>query len=290
MVVTKILESTLAAGVTSVQFTDSDIPNSLIRVFCNDADLLYTSLSLTGNTLTVTYPAQNVNKNIALELVKAGLDIVDNLTTDDATKALSAKQGKALDDKIDELDLEDLYNVSVTEAENGDILIYYGGEWINVPGKNNITDMDDVAVSTIQDGQVLAWDEDAEKFVNVNQSGGGSSVNYSETEQEIGTWIDGSKLYQISVKLDDITIPQSSRVIISLNNYISNLNYIISAELVVIDGSTNITMPAFQVATMATYGMSFFVTKSDGLIISRGSESGTITRDFVATFRYTKTS
>lgn len=183
MVVTKILETTLAAGVTSVQFTDSDIPNSLIRVFCNDADLIYTSLSLTGNTLTVTYPAQNVNKSIALELVKAGLDIVDNLSTDDATKALSAKQGKALDDKIDELDMEDLYNVSVTEAENGDILIYYGGEWINVPGKNNITDMDDVAVSTIQDGQVLAWDDNESKFVNVNPAA--SSYPYMDGTNEI---------------------------------------------------------------------------------------------------------
>ena len=183
MVVTKILETTLAAGVTSVQFTDSDIPNSLIRVFCNDADLIYTSLSLTGNTLTVTYPAQNVNKSIALELVKAGLDIVDNLSTDDATKALSAKQGKALDDKIDALDLEDLYNVSVTEASNGDILIYYGGEWINVPAKNNITDMDDVSVTSIQDGQILAWDEDEEKFVNVNPAA--SSFPYIDVTNEI---------------------------------------------------------------------------------------------------------
>ena len=182
MVVTKILEKTLAAGATSVQFTDSDIPNSLIRVFCNDADLIYTSLSLTGNTLTVTYPEQNVNKYIAMELVKAGLDIVDDLSTDDATKALSAKQGKALDDKIDALDLEDLYNVSVTEAENGDVLIYYGGEWINVPGKNNITDMDDVAVSTLQDGQVLAWDDDENKFVNVNPvSSGFIGIDTTET-------------------------------------------------------------------------------------------------------------
>lgn len=209
MVVTKILETTLVAGVTSVQFTDSDIPNSLIRVFCNDADLIYTSLSLTGNTLTVTYPAQNVNKYIALELVKAGLDIVDNLSTDDATKALSAKQGKILDNKINELDLEDLYNVSVTEVANGDILIYYGGEWINVPGKNNITDMDDVVVSTLQDGQVLAWDNTEGKFVN--QSGGGSAFNYSETEHIVGKWLDGNNIYEKSVvTTSTVTLNNSS--------------------------------------------------------------------------------
>lgn len=222
MVVTKILETTLAAGVTSVQFTDSDIPNSLIRVFCNDADLIYTSLSLTGNTLTVTYPAQNVNKYIALELVKAGLDIVDNLSTDDATKALSAKQGKALDDKIDALDLEDLYNVSVTAATNGDVLIYYGGEWINVPGKNNITDMDDVAVSTIQDGQFLAWDAIEEKFVNVPSPA--SSITYSTTEQLIGKWIDNSNLYEKTVDLG--ALPNASSKTVS--HGISNLNKVIS--------------------------------------------------------------
>lgn len=196
MVVTKILETTLAAGVTSVQFTDSDIPNSLIRVFCSDADLIYTSLSLTGNTLTVTYPAQSVNKYIALELVKAGLDIVDNLLSDDATKALSAKQGKALDDKIDALDLENLYNVSITLPSDGDMIVYDNGEWINVASKNNIIDLDDVEIDTLTDGQVLAWDTVEEKFINVNQSGGGGGSEYSTDEITIGHWTDGKILYR----------------------------------------------------------------------------------------------
>ena len=277
MVVTKILETTLAAGVTSVQFTDSDIPNSLIRVFCSDADLIYTSLSLTGNTLTVTYPAQSVNKSIALEVVKAGLDIVDNLTTDDATKALSAKQGKALNDKIDGLDLEDLYNVSVTEAENGDILTYYGGEWINAPGKNNITDMDDVAVSTLQDGQVLAWDDTEGKFVNVNQSGGGSAYTYSETEHVVGKWLDGNDIYEISlVTTSTVTLNNSSWTTVFSRSGIAKM---ISSECV------RYTAGGDYIATgcnaFNNNGNIQFQVLNSNLSMSAGS---------IFTIRYTKTS
>lgn len=196
MLVRKILETTLTAGQTSVQFTDSTIPNSLIRVFCNDESLVYTSMSLLGNTLTITYPAQTVNKNIALEIVKAGLSIANDLNTDDSTQALSAAQGVALKTLINNLDLEDLYNVSISLPSDGDMIVYASGEWINVASKNNITDMDDVDVSSIQDGQILAWDEDEEKFVNVYQSSGGDYTIYTESEQEVGIWIDEKKIYR----------------------------------------------------------------------------------------------
>lgn len=38
----------------------------------------------------------------------------------------------------------------------------------------NITDLSDVEVSNIQNGQILKWDATREKFVNANESGGGS--------------------------------------------------------------------------------------------------------------------
>ena len=40
----------------------------------------------------------------------------------------------------------------------------------------NITDLSDVAVDNIQNGQVLKWDATQEKFVNANESGGGGDV------------------------------------------------------------------------------------------------------------------
>lgn len=151
MVVRKILEATLVAGSTSVTFTDTDIPNSLLRVYCSRSALFPISQTLSGNSVTVNYKPQDSNIGVALEIVKSGLDIVDNLTTEDNTKALSANQGYVLKRLIDGI-------VIPTVPEN-------------------ITDLDDVEVSDIQDGQVLAWDSVTEKFENVDQSGGSSYPN-----------------------------------------------------------------------------------------------------------------
>lgn len=276
MTITKILETTLVAGQTSVSFTDAEIPNSILRVYPSDSDLIYESISLTSTTLTVTYPAQTANKSIALEIIKAGLEVIDSLTSTDTNNALSAKQGKTLNDAIvlvsGNLD-------TLTETVNN----------LDIP--DSITDLSDVVVTSIQDGQVLAWDDVSQKFVNVNQSGGGSTgLNYSTTEQEVGTWIDGSKIYSITIPLDDLTIPQNNRVLIGLGNYISNLNNIIKGEVIVIDGTTNIVLPSFQISTMSTYGLTFTMNKTDGIVISRGNASGTVTYDFIATVWYTKTS
>lgn len=150
MVVRKILEATLIAGSTSVTFTDTDIPNSLLRVYCSRSSLFPISQTLSGNSVTVTYKAQDANIGVALEIVKSGLDIIDDLLTDDSTKALSANQGYVLKGLIDDI-------VIPTVPEN-------------------ITDLDDVSVTSIQNGQVLAWNSTTEKFENVNQSGGGSDI------------------------------------------------------------------------------------------------------------------
>ena len=165
--VSKILETTLAAGSTSVTFTDSDIPNSLIRVYSSDSNIIPESRILSGTSLTVVYAPQTNAIGVAVEIVKQGLDIVDDLTSTNTDKALSAKQGKTLKDLID----------SIPE------------------GKVNISDMNDVDITDIEDGQVLAWDTVTEKFVNANQSGG-NITNYVTNETLIGTWIDGKNLYR----------------------------------------------------------------------------------------------
>lgn len=164
--VRKILEATIPSGGSSATFTDSDIPNSLIRVYSTNSNIYPQNISLTGNTLTVTYEVVSSALGVAVELVKQGLEIDDNLTSDNTDHALSAKQGKVLKGLIDGLDIPD-----------------------------NISEMQDVDITDIEDEQVLAWDETAQKFVNVDQSGG-SSINYSTTEHVIGTWYDGSILYE----------------------------------------------------------------------------------------------
>ena len=112
---------------------------------------------------------------------------------------------------------------------------------------------------------------------------------YSTEEKEIGLWVDNKPLYQKSIKLDDVTVPQSGRVLIGLGTYISNIDNVIGGEVIVIDGSTNLVLPSFQIATMSQYGLTYTINKADGIVISRGSDSGAVTRDFIATVRYTKT-
>ena len=163
--VRKILEATIPSGGSSATFTDSDIPNSLIRVYSTNSNIYPQNISLTGNTLTVTYEVVSSALGVAVELVKQGLEIDDNLTSENTDHALSAKQGKVLKGLIDGLDIPD-----------------------------NISDLQDVDITDIEDGQVLAWDETAEKFVNVDQSGG-SSNDYSTSETIVGTY-NGKPLYR----------------------------------------------------------------------------------------------
>lgn len=177
--VTKILETTLSAGATTAIFSDADIPNSLIRVFATNSNIYPQSISLSGTTLTVTYEEQTASMGVAIELTKQGLDIINNLTSSDDAAALSAKQGKVLKDAIDAIP---------TPPED-------------------ITDLGDVLITDIEDGQVLAWDDSEQKFVNVDQSGGGSGISYSETEQDTGLkWTDGKTIYQKTFELASGTV------------------------------------------------------------------------------------
>lgn len=176
--VSKILETTLTAGSTAVTFTDADIPNSLIRVFSSNSDVIPESRILSGNTLTVTYAPQTSNMDVAVELVKLGLDIVDNVLSTDTDKALSAKQGYLLNAAI------------------GDINDRLDG--LVIP--ENINDLEDVDITSIQAGQVLAWD--GEKFINVDQSSGG--IIFSSSEIVVGKWIDNKDLYQKTYTYDTV--------------------------------------------------------------------------------------
>ena len=276
MTVTKILEQTLSAGSTSVSFTDADIPNSLIRVYSSNSDLIPVSRTLNGNTLTVTYEAQASAIDVAVEIVKAGLDIVDNLTSTDADKALSAKQGKSLKDDLDTLS----GNVD-TLSDN---LVTLTGRVDNLDIPDSITDLDDVTVTNIQPGQVIAWD--GTKFVNVDQSGG-SDQSYSTVEKVIGRWINNKPLYQLSIHINDVLFPANSRTQIALTGYVTNLDTLVYAEAVMID-ELNRTLSCFQISTFSSYAMSFYADKNDGLVFSRGS-GGNFTSDVVVTIRYTKT-
>lgn len=133
MLVSKILTGALSSGQTEITFTDSELRYSLIRIYCDRENVYPTERSLSNNSLQLKYEPQPVDLHIAVELIKEGIEIVDDLLSDDSNKVLSAKQGKELKTLIDNIVVPDV-------------------------------------------GKLV----------------------YSTDEQEVGTWIDGKKIYQIS--------------------------------------------------------------------------------------------
>ena len=257
MVVSKIFEGTLTAGSTSISFTDSNIPNSLIRVYSTDDNLAPVSYHISGNTITIVYPEQTTNKDIALEIVKEGVEIIDSLTDTSTDKALSAKQGKNLKDAIDSIIIP------------------------TVP--ENITDLEDVNVTSISNGQVLAWDSVSEKFVNVTPSSGGTSIDYSTTEQVIGKWIDGRDLYQKTVNFG--ALPNNTYK--STAHDISNLDYIVSFEGTAKSTTYSLPIPYLHLATTSYYIEVYFTDTN--IVIGTKSDRSGYDKCYI-TLRYVKTS
>ena len=252
MLVTKILEGTLSAGQTIITFTDSDIPNSFIRVGSTNPDLFPTEQSISGNVLTIKYEAQSSALGVVVELVKAGMTINDSLTSTATDEALSAAQGKALKDLIDNMpvpSIEELTDVNITDPATDDILIYDGTEeeWVNTSMPNipaDIDDLQDVVITSPSDDDVLTYDNG--EWVN-RPAQGGAGVNYSTTEQNTGVkWINGKDIY---MKVIQPNITTSSTLAgdikygsFSLSSYISNVDMAwIDTSMSYIEPSTNAT-------------------------------------------------
>lgn len=213
MLVTKLLEGTLPAGQTSIQFTDTAIPNSFIRVGGSNPDIYPTEQTVSGNTLTLTYEAQSSAFYIIVELVKASMLITDELTSDAADEALSAKQGKVLKGLIDAFSVptvEQLTDVEVEDLQSDDILIYDAVEekWVNaslpsVP--ESINDLTDVDITSPLNGQILSYDNGS--WININSSG--ASDDYTTTETQIGTYL-GAPLYRKVITGLNISLNQNA--------------------------------------------------------------------------------
>lgn len=203
MVITKLLEGILTSGQTALTFTDSDIPNSFIRVGSTNPDVFPTEQTISGNTLTIKYDAQNSDMGVIVELVKSDMIINNTLTSNADDEALSAAMGKALKDLIDALgdpSLDTLTDVDITSPLNGSALIYdsVNEKWISGIPSISIDDLTDATISNPVDDEVLTYDDGA--WINKPVQGG-SGINYSNTEVRIGTWTDGKPLYQITKTL-----------------------------------------------------------------------------------------
>ena len=222
-VVRKILEGTLTAGSTSLSFTDTLIPNSILKVTTTNSTVFPTSQSVSGNTLQLTFTAQSSNIGVSLEIIKQGLDIVDDLISTDTDKALSAKQGKVLKDALDAIVIPEVPNVinSLDSESTTDALSAYQGKVLKdtiddlpVP-PTEITDLADVTFTSPTEGQILSIDGNGD-VVNINMPASGG-VSYSTTEQNTGIkWIDNKDIYQKTFDLEsDLTISANAWTAVS---------------------------------------------------------------------------
>lgn len=128
----------------------------------------------------------------------------------------------------------------------------------------NDVDIDD---QTLTNGQSIVYDATAQKWKNGTVSGGGGHT-YSTTEQVVGTWIDGSPVYEKTITISnlhtgagstDYLISQEELNVIDFSgaynsgNYYRNFNaiivtqggqfdhnYEVAAQTVILNGSTYI--------------------------------------------------
>lgn len=116
---------------------------------------------------------------------------------------------------------------------------------------------------------------------------GTPAVHYSTDEHIIGTWIDGSTIYQKTFQTGIITIPPSGQYNVEISDYISNMEMPLDA---VICSSLKGLLPKRFETVNSIYSVSYAV--EDGRVkLTRGSADGTsYTANLFITLQYTKTS
>lgn len=110
----------------------------------------------------------------------------------------------------------------------------------------------------------------------VNYSGGGSHT-YSETEQVVGKWIDGSTLYERSINLGSFSLPGGGTRTIAT---ITGIDKFLCYNGYGVDGVEKYTIPDFGARIKIV---------NDNIIFQCASNSAWSISEGYVTIRYTKT-
>ena len=176
-----------------------------------------------------------------------------------------------------------------------------------------LSQLSDVDINDIQDGQILKWNPTSQKFENANDGGGnswtgtqaeleevfdeledGTQINitddeqevveggtiYSEEEQVIGLWTDNKPLYQKTISFNALTSGANNKI----NNEITITNYKIvefSGTVFLADGVNELAIPyvtsSQQLSAFFSDGVYVFV--SSNLSVSSGYLTITYTKN-----------
>jgi hypothetical protein len=187
---------------------------------------------------------------------------------------------------------------SASSGSNGDLYIKYdgtsyevlamfvkiSGDWREIEtggggggGASSLDDLSDVDVdtTTLATGQMLVYNGTSGKFENASVSGNGHT--YSTTEQVVGTWIDGSPVYE---KTFNFT------AVLNAGNWVGTGQYMPNDAIHIID----VKGISYGTGDTGTIPMIGYINTNKELMIMnvRGQDLGS--RTAIAIVQYTKSS
>lgn len=200
-------------------------------------------------------------------------------------------------------DLDDLSDVTLTSPSNGQTLVYdsTSEQFVNATPPSGVTTLaalTDVSLTTPASGNSLVfdgteWSNDTLAAADISYSQGVSVADkldslstYSTTERAVGTWIDGSTIYE-KVVTDTVTATANTQINVAhnINNLGTIVNAFINADF---GGGTNLPIP-----TLAMNAQGFYAYNSIALTGITATYIGlwfgrdrTVT--VIAVLRYTK--
>lgn len=172
-------------------------------------------------------------------------------------------------------DIEKITYFNINADELADLISVY----------SNLNALSDVDISNPTNNQVLVYNATTKKWENGTIASGGGH-NYSTTEQIIGTWIDGSTLYEKTIydaggAYGEIYIPHG----------VSNLEKIVYAEGVCADnGATPYNYYPFSRISGDGNNVGISVTTTGAVSVYVPSAFQQRIVDIYVTIRYTKSS
>jgi hypothetical protein len=120
------------------------------------------------------------------------------------------------------------------------------------------------------------------KVIGIKYGSGSSGHNYSTTEQVVGTWIDGSTVYEKTINVGTITTNTT------VAHGIDNLDTIIDYSGFGKYAGTDKTVMPFQ-NPASGYGFGINTYDGTNLVVAKASSLGSNMSDCYITLRYTKT-
>lgn len=180
-----------------------------------------------------------------------------------------------------------LTDVALTDPQNGNALVYDSEhqKWVNGEGGKTYTSGDGINIDAnyeISTDNMQSGDMD--DVVPTLPGIASRYHKYSTTEQIVGEWINGEKIYEKTIECG--SLPNASQKTVSHN--ISNLGRIISISAVGKNPTSGgqIPIPFTQLASSGEISDCVFFTNTDVVLISKTDRSGV--SEVYVTLLYTK--